>query len=309
MKVHVGVKSDPIESRYSYEWLFDLMRGLGLSRIQMGTTYNTFHAEDEYFRRLRKSAEKRQVRISSIFSARRELVGFGSGDPLLEKASFQGWKRLIEVGALLGADTVGSNGFFLLRDRPELRQTGVDTFLKNIKLLLPLARKAGLKALTVEPMSSIYEYPSTPGELGTLFDALAPFLAEHPKTTVPLLLCSDISHGVADAERKVVYDNWSLFEQQIPWMWEFHFKNTDAAFDATFGFAPADRARGIVDLPRLKALIDGNAARFPVKEITGYLEINGPKTGRDYHDGRLEGALVQSLEALKAVFDGKEESR
>jgi hypothetical protein len=308
MRVHVGVKSDPIESRYSYEWLFDLMRGLGLQRMQMGTTYNTFHAGDEFFRQLRRSAEKRQVSISSVFSARRELVGFGSADPVLEEASFLGWKRLIEVGALVGADTSGSNGFFLLRDKPELRQVGVDTFLKNIKLLLPIAKKAGLKALTVEPMSSLYEYPSTTGELRTLFDALAPFLADNPKTTVPLLLCSDISHGIADAERKVVYDNWALFEQQVPWMWEFHFKNTDAVFDATFGFSPAERARGIVDLPRLKALIERNAPRFPVKEITGYLEINGPKTGRDYHDGKLESALVQSLEALKTVFDGKEES-
>ena len=90
-------------------------------------------------------------------------------------------------------------------------------------------------------------------------------------------------------------------------MWEFHFKNTDAIFDATFGFGPEERARGIVDLQRLKALIKGNAGRFPVKEITGYLELNGPKTGRDYTDAHLERMLVQSLEAIKAVFDGQEE--
>ena len=307
MKVHVGVKSDPIESRYSYEWLFDLMRGLGLHRMQMGTTYHTFTAGDEFFRQLRRSAEKREISISSVFSARRELVGFGSGDPILEEATLRGWKRLIEVAVLVGAESTGSNGFFLLRDMPQLRQTGVATFLKNMKLLMPIARAAGLKALTVEPMSSIYEYPSTPEDMGTLFAALASFLAENPATTVPLLLCSDISHGIADADRKVVHDNWSLFEQEIPWMWEFHFKNTDAIFDATFGFGPEERARGIVDLPRLKALIRGNADRFPVKEITGYLELNGPKTGRDYTDAHLERMLVQSLEAIKAVFDGQEE--
>ena len=307
MKVHVGVKSDPIESRYSYEWLFDLMRGLGLHRMQMGTTYNTFTAGDGFFRQLRRSAEKREIRISSVFSAHRELVGFGSGDPILEEATLRGWKRLIEVAVLVGAESTGSNGFFLLRDMPQLRQTGVATFLKNMKLLMPIARAAGLKALTVEPMSSLYEYPSTPEDMGILFAALAPFLAENPATTVPLLLCSDISHGIADADRKVVHDNWALFEQEIPWMWEFHFKNTDAIFDATFGFGPEERARGIVDLPRLKALIRGNADRFPVKEITGYLELNGPKTGRDYTDAHLERMLVQSLEAIKAVFDGQEE--
>jgi hypothetical protein len=308
MKVHVGAKSDPIESRFSYEWLFDLMRGLGLHRMQLGTTYNVFTAGDEYFRQLRRSAEKREIVISSVFSARRDLSGFASGNPLLEEASVKGWKRLIEVGVLCGAASSGSNGFFLLRDQPHMRETGVATFLKNIKLLMAYAKKAGLKAITVEPMSSIYEYPATPEDLSTLFGALAPFLAEHAADTVPLLLCSDISHGIADAERKVVHDNWTLFEQQVPWMWEFHFKNTDAAFDSTFGFAPAERAKGIVDLARLNALIQRNADRFPVKEITGYLEINGPKTGREYADAKLESALAQSLEALKTVFDGKEES-
>jgi hypothetical protein len=308
MKVHVGVKSDPIESRYSYEWLFDLMRGLGLRNVQMGTTYHTFTAGDEYFRQLRKSAEKREICISSVFSARRELVGFGSGDPLLEEATLRGWKRLIEVAVLVGAQSAGSNGFFLLRDMPQLRQTGIATFLKNMKLLMPIARAAGLKALTVEPMSSVYEYPSTPEELSVLFAALASYRADNATTTVPLMVCADISHGIADAQRTVVHDNWSLFESEIPWMWEFHFKNTDAIFDSTFGFGPEDSARGIVDLPRLKRLIEGNRDRFPAKQITGYLELNGPKTGRDYTDGKLEEMLVQSLTAIKAVFEGEEES-
>jgi len=104
-----------------------------------------------------------------------------------------------------------------------------------------------------------------------------------------------------------MHDNWSLFEMEIPWMWEFHFKNTDAIFNSTFGFDPEERARGIVDLARLKKLIDSNRGRFPNPELTGYLEISGPKTGREYTDRHLEGMLVRSLEALKDVFDGKEE--
>ena len=112
---------------------------------------------------------------------------------------------------------------------------------------------------------------------------------------MPLQLCGDISHGIADAEGRVIHDNWSLFEMQIPWMREFHFKNTDAIFNSTFGFGPEERARGIVDLARLKALIDANAARFPCAEVTGYLEIGGPKLGREYADRHLERMLVESL--------------
>jgi hypothetical protein len=85
-------------------------------------------------------------------------------------------------------------------------------------------------------------------------------------------------------------------------MREFHFKNTDAIFNSTFGFDPAERKRGIVDLARLKGLIDANAARFPCGEVTGYLEISGPKLGREYADRHLERMLVDSIQALKAVF-------
>jgi hypothetical protein len=126
--------------------------------------------------------------------------------------------------------------------------------------------------------------------------------ASDPHGTAPLLLCGDISHGVADSEGRVVHDNWSLFELSIPWMREFHFKNTDRIFNSTFGFSPEEQARGIVDLERLRTLIDANAARFPAGELTGYLEIGGPKVGRDYTDPHLERDLRGSLEALRAVF-------
>ncbi len=309
MTLHLGVKSDPIENRYSFEWLFDLMRGLGVHRLQMGSSYPVFGAEDGYFRRLRAEAEKREVRITSLFSSHREMGGFASGDPMLEAATRRGWERLIHVAALVGAESAGSNAGITLRDQPHLREPGIRCFFENMKGLLGVARRAGLSALAIEPMSSLWEYPSTPREILQVATELAPFHAAHPDTTVPLLLCADISHGVADEEGRVVHDNWTLFELAIPWMREFHFKNTDAIFDSTFGFGPEESARGIVDLARLKRLIDANAHRFPVPEVTGYFEIGGPKLGRDYADRHLERMLVDSLQALKAVFIDGEEGR
>jgi hypothetical protein len=100
----------------------------------------------------------------------------------------------------------------------------------------------------------------------------------------------------------VVHDNWSLFERQIPFMGAFHLKNTDRHFDATFGFSEAERARGIVDLQRLRALLERNAGRFPLLPLVGYLETGGPKLGRDYSDRLLERDLRASFEALQAVF-------
>jgi ribulose-phosphate 3-epimerase len=133
----------------------------------------------------------------------------------------------------------------------------------------------------------------------SVFDAAH---AADPEKTVPLYLCGDISHGVADENKRVVHDNWELFELEIPWIWEFHFKNTDSLFNSTFGFGPAERAHGIVDLKRFKALLSRNAARFPADDVTGYLELPGPKLGREYTDGLLRSQLDVSLAALREEF-------
>jgi ribulose-phosphate 3-epimerase len=302
MTLHLGVKSDPIEARYSFGWLFDLMKGCGVHRLQMGTSFPVFFAADEHFRELRRSAEAKGIRITSMFSSHREL-GFANADPLLDEAVLRGWERVIHVAALVGAESVGSNACIVLRDQPETREPGLRTFAENMKALMAKARASGLKALTLEPMSSLFELPSTPEEVRGILEELGTWHDSHAAATVPLQLCGDISHGIADAEGRIVHDNWSLFEMQIPWMREFHFKNTDGIFNSTFGFGPEERKKGIVALPRLKGLIDANARRFPCGEITGYLEIGGPKLGREYSDRHLERMLVESLEALTAVFN------
>jgi len=302
VKVHLGVKSDPIEGRYSFEWLFDLMAGCGVHRLQMGTSFSVFYAEDDYFRGVRRSAESRGIRISSVFTSHREL-GFANEDPLLDQAARRGWERIIHVASLVGAESAGSNACIVLRDRPRTREPGLAAFLAHMRLLLETARRAGLSALTLEPMSSLFELPSTPEEIRHIMEEMGAFHAAHAGATVPLQLCGDISHGLADADRRVVHDNWALFEMQIPWMREFHFKNTDPVFNATFGFGPEERPKGIVDLRRLAALIESHAGHFPCGEVTGYLEIPGPKLGRDYTDPSLERMLVESLQALRAAFD------
>ena len=302
MKVHLGVKSDPIESRYTFDWLFGIMKDCGVDRLQYGSSLSTFAADDEHFRALRAKAEKKGIRIASLFTSHREIGGFSSGDPSLEAVTLRQWERIMHVASLLGADSAGSNANLTPRDRPEMKDTGIRRFLEAARDLMKQARRKGLKALTIEPMSSLWEFPSTPEEILLMTGELDGFHAANPGTTVPVYLCSDISHGVADENRRVVHDNWSLFEMQVPWMWEFHFKNTDEIFNATFGFSPEETARGIVDLARLAALIQRNAGRFPTAELTGYLEISGPKVGRDYADVHLERMLVESLTAIRRHF-------
>jgi hypothetical protein len=302
MRVHLGVKSDPIESRYSFDWLFGIMNDCGVDRLQYGSSIATLVADDEYLRGLRRRAEKRGIRIESLFSCIREFGGFGSGDPALARATIRYWRALIHAAAVLGASSAGTNASVTLRDRPAGRDEGIARFFAEAPGLMAYARAEGLAAVTTEPMSSVWEYPSTPDELTGLGGRLAEVHAASPATTVPFFFCGDITHGVADRDGKVVHDNWSLFQTAIPWMCEFHFKNTDAIFNSTFGFGPEERKKGIVDLARLAGMIGDNAARFPVTEITGYLEIGGPKVGRDYSDPHLGKALAESLAALKEHF-------
>lgn len=302
MTVHVGVKSDPIENRYSFDWLFGLMAEQHAGWLQLGSSYPFFHADPAWFRDLARKAERRGIRIASTYTSYREMTGFFAGDAHLEAASRQAWERLIQVASWVGASSAGSSCGSVLRDLPGQKEPGLARWFRHMKELVRTAKAAGLSALCIEPMSSLFEPPSTPEEMDRVTREMDAFHAADPAGTVPVRFCADISHGLADPGRRVVVDNWRLFEAGIPHTHEFHFKNTDERFDRTFGFSAEERARGIVDLARFKALIDANDRRFPVREIVGYLELPGPKTGRDYTDALLGPALGESLAALKAVF-------
>jgi ribulose-phosphate 3-epimerase len=302
MTIELGLKTDPIETRYSFEWLFDLLAEEGVRNVQLGSFYELYVLEDSYFDDLRRKAEARGLRIRSVFTAHRELGGFFVGDERMERAARRGFERLIEVGALVGAEYVGSNPGAVYRDRAHLKDEGIACYLRHLRELSRKARRLGLKGLTMEPMSCLAEPPTTPDEMRRMCEDMAADHRAHPEETVPTYLCGDISHGLCDAEKRVVHSNLDLFRAGIPWMCEFHFKNTDAIYGSTFGFNDEELKRGIVDLGRIREICESPDASWPVAEVVGYLEIGGPKVGRDYTDPHLGRELQASLRALKRVF-------
>ena len=301
MRLTLGIKTDPVEYRYSYEWLFDLLAELSIPYIQLGSFCEMYLLPDEYFIDLREQAKQRGLRIKSLFTSHRELGGFMTGNKYLEKTARRCYERLIEIAGIIGVDFVGSSIGACYRDQMSYKQKGIDCYLKNMKELMHFAFGRGLTALTVEPMSCLAEPPTLPDETEYVMQNLRNYHKSH-KNTLPFGLCSDISHGYADENKRVIHDNWSLFSQQIPWMYEFHFKNTDNIFNSTFGFLPHEIEKGIVDLAKFKELLNQPEANWPLPEITGYLEIGGPKLGRDYTDKELPAMLKGSLQALKKVF-------
>lgn len=302
MKFELGVKSDPIEYRYSFEWLFALMRERGVANLQLGSFFELYQLEDGWFVDLRATAASYGISIRSVFTAHRELGGFFSGDPAMERVARRNYERLIEAAALVGASYVGSNPGAVPRDRMSAKAGGIRRYLDFMKEMMAVARGLGLKALTIEPMSCGAEPPSAPEEIRSMLGELAAHHAREPGGTVPAYLCGDISHGLADSEKRVLHSNVELFELELPMMCEFHIKNTDPVFGSTFGFGEEERRRGIVDLAELARIVLGRSSDWPVPLVVGYLEIGGPKLGRDYSDHLLGDRLAESLEAIEAAF-------
>lgn len=302
MKMTLGVKTDPIEHRYSHEWLFDLMAGAGAGQVQFGSFFEMYFLEPEWFVRLRERAEERMLRIKSLFTSHRELGGIMTGDPAQERVAMDNYRRLLDIAVALGVDFVGSNLGAVYYDRMDYKPEGLRCAVAHLKEMSHLAWEKKLRGLTIEPMSCLAEPPSTPDECDWIMRELADYHLAHPDT-VPVYFCGDISHGYADAEGKVVNDNWSCFRGQIPHMCEFHFKNTDAIFHSTFGFGPEECRRGIVGLDKFRTLIEDSADSFPIEDVTGYLEINHIKQGRDYTDKKLGAEIMASLEALLKHFN------
>ena len=154
----------------------------------------------------------------------------------------------------------------------------------------------------MEPMSSLAEPPTLPEELETMMGALKRHHGEHCTETVPAGFCLDVAHGYADVGMNVRNDHITLLNIAIPHLFELHLKNTDELYNATFGFSENERKRGLVDMVQIVHLLHQQTDHIPVDTLVGYLEIGGPKLGRDYSDPLLERQLRDSLGYLKEVF-------
>jgi len=308
MQLHLGIKSDPIEYRYSFPWLFRLMAEEGVTKLQLGSFFEAYQLPDSYFHRLKKQADDFGIEIPSLFTAHRELGGFFREDPEWEGVARRNFERFIEVGALLGATAVGSNPGAVPRDLMGLKGEGIRNYVRHMKELMHFAKARGVEWLTIEPMSCLAEPPTLPEEVVAMGEELTAYHEANPSVTSQIGYCTDIAHGYINMQGETKFDHIALFDATLPWLHEVHLKNTDHRFHSTFGFGPAELEKGIVDVALFRDRLLANADRIPMKSLTGYLEIGGPKLGRDYTDCHLEEQLRQSLRHLKEVFLAKPSS-
>ncbi|MCP4168224.1 MAG: hypothetical protein GY759_20355 [Chloroflexi bacterium] len=303
LRFHLGVKADPIENRYSYEWLFRLLADEDIHHLQLGSFVAMFHMSDGFFTDLKQLAADFGIQISTIFTSHREMGGFFRHDHIAwGETTERLYRRLIEIGALVGASAVGANPGAAMRDRLDYKAEGLQRYLTHIQAMTHYAHDCGLAYLTIEPMSCLAEPPTLPDEIRTMAAALTGYHEAHPTSTVPVGYCVDVSHGYANQNGEVIWDHMQLLEAALPNMHHVHLKNTDSIFNSTFGFLPEERANGIVNVSTVREVLQANANLIPMSDLICYLEIGGPKTGRDYSDYQLEGMLRGSLQYLKENF-------
>lgn len=302
LTIHLGVKSDPIEYRYSHDWLFRLMAEEGIRHLQLGSFFELYHLPQAWFTELRAEAAGHGIRIDSVFTAHRELGGFFREETGWESVARQNFERLIRAAAWLGASRVGSSPGSVPRDRMDTKPGGLARYMVHMKELMHFAADLGVPCLTIEPMSCLAEPPTLPGEIRAMAEELLAYHRQHPGTAT-VGYCADVSHGYADEDGVVRHGHMELLDAALPYLAELHLKNTDEIFNSTFGFGETERTRGIVDLPAVRDYLCANASRVPLCEVVAYLEIGGPKTGRDYTDRHLEERLRGSLRYIKHVFE------
>lgn len=299
--VEIGVKTDPIEYRYSYPWLFRLLAEEGVRHLQIGTFFELYSLPDAFFTELKSQAESHGLSITSMFTAHRELGGFFREEPGWETVARSSYERLIEAGSLLGARSVGSNPGAVMRDRMEGKEAGTERYLRHMRELMHFAHEKGVSCLTMEPMSCLAEPPTLPQEIASMAAKLAEYHEAHADTA-RTGYCADISHGYVDCGGAVVHTHLDLLEATLPWLEELHVKNTDARYGSTFCFTEKERERGIIALGPIREFLLAREAVIPRRDLVAYLEIGGPKLGRDYSDPLLEASLRESLRYLKQVF-------
>ena len=310
LRLEIGLKTDPVEYRYSYDWLFRLLAQEGVKHVQLGTFFEIYQLPDAWFQDLRRRAEDQGLSLSSVFTAHRELGGFFRDDgPGWVETARRNYERLIAIAGLLGAQAVGSNPGAVPRDRMGIKGRGILTYLHHMKDLMRMAKDHGVGWLTIEPMSCLAEPPTLPEEIQSMAGELRAYHRANARTTADVGYCVDIAHGYVDAQSQLRHDHQTLLEASLPHIRELHLKNTDSMYQATFGFSPTERTKGIIHIEPIRDLLLASARQLPVSDLIGYLEIGGPKMGRDYSDPALEEMLRVSLRYLKEVFQTPPGSR
>jgi len=210
MNLSLGINCGFAINRFTEpeEWTRIVGVELGLKHVQfVADLLNPFLPEDyieNQIERIKKSAEKYGIQVDSIFtSAYTRVNHLMHPDAQARKIWLDWFKKLLRIGARLGAKTAGSHFGILTvssyNDKIK-REMLIGEGIKGWRELSFFARELGYESLIFEPMSVPREMANTVEGTFELMERV------NADCGVPMRICLDIGHAPHP-------------EQRNPYMW------------------------------------------------------------------------------------------
>jgi len=178
-------------------WSKIIGEDLGLKHVQFVADLLNPFLPEEYIsaqiKRIKASTAQYGISVDSIFtSAYTRVNHFMHPDEEARKIWLDWFKRLLKIGAELGAKTGGSHFGILTFDSYDdvnKREFLIEEGVKNWQALSFYAKEHGYEALIFEPMSVPREMGNTIEDSKELLDRV------NANSGIPMKLCLDIGHA------------------------------------------------------------------------------------------------------------------
>lgn len=260
--MHLGINLSIAMKRWPEPeaWSAFVAEGLGLELVQF-----SFDLLDPWWPAADRALQAERVARAAVatgITIHSAQVGFAgytyngllSPDAHLRALAEQWWERAIEIGAAIGAASVGGPLGALTVSSANQREERYAELLGTLGRLCDRAAAAGLEALLVEPTPLAREIPADVSEAERLSRDLA-------GTSVPIRYVLDVGHAMY----RPLYGGEAPLEPWLERLGEdigvLHLQNTDFQGDSHWGWPDP---RGRFDVSRFAEQVRAAAVEAPV---------------------------------------------
>jgi sugar phosphate isomerase/epimerase len=234
-------------------WAKIVKKDLGLRYVQfVADLLNPFLPDqyrDDQIRRIKFAVKENDLVIESLFTSAFTRVNHLMNSDAEAREIWLGWfKRLLDIGAELGAKNAGSHfGImsFDTYDNEDKRKFILDEAIKGWQTLSFYAKEKGYECLIFEPMSVPREMANTIEETKDLLDRV------NAHCGVPLKVCLDVGHAPHPSQR----DPYPWIEQLAAVSPVIHLQQTVLHKSNHAPFTPENNKTGIIDRDKVMAAV------------------------------------------------------
>lgn len=261
MNLKLGINCGFAVNRYvePEEWTRIIGEELGLRHAQLvADLLNPFLPKDyveEQVQRIRRSAEKYNVSIDSVFTGSFTRVNhLMHPDEKARKIWLQWFKDLFGISARLGVKTGGSHfGILTFKSYNDkgMRERLIEEGIKGWQELSFHAKEIGFESLIFEPMSIPRENAYTIEETVELMNRV------NDNCGVPMRLCLDVGHAPHPEQR----DPYKWIESLGAYSPVIHLQQTVLNKSMHAPFIPEINAYGIIHPDRVLKSLEKSGAK------------------------------------------------